>query len=550
MPLAANYGFIFNFETRDLDLLAHELAHGAFNLRHTFSDKAQHYLPQNQTRNLMDYAGGVELWKYQWDLIHNPEKILFSWSQDESEGAAIALGKIIVFDEPYNSCQYKILTFEGADYKVPYPWDKNIKKAADKNSAFYYFVDYDLDLKIKKETFVKRNPFLPNEYIEEHLDGLKSISSATSYCINSPFTISAITNNHIRVIEILPSQIESYFDSWGNKHWNFRGVLLNNKKSRQLFAIESLKGGALDIRRYFNVQDEVLYSIDNSVFWNEKSGNTKYYCGDELIYWCYGYYLAKMNFSGSQAVALTMQYFNKEKVLTFNQENRIEELPWRISAMLDGFYSFRQDPREKTPFIDMYSVYDRTPGIYEFDIEYDLNDFTIDAVFIIATGTGYGIGKTVVQTGVKFTVGAMIDITLQMALLTLGGTSVEDAYDFIDWRSAVYSGVETFHSSWLQASTMTCLNMAFLEMGGMRYDYETVIFDCGQAFLTNFLANRLLKSRCRYSRLIERSLNNDAEATVKRLYSLGLDKDLVEWILAKVGVNLGNLVNEIYEKEF
>ena len=35
----------------------------------------------------MDYAGGVELWKHQWDLIHNPESILFSWAQDEEEGA-------------------------------------------------------------------------------------------------------------------------------------------------------------------------------------------------------------------------------------------------------------------------------------------------------------------------------------------------------------------------------------------------------------------------------------------------------------------------------
>lgn len=89
MPLAGNYGFIFNFGT-DLELLAHELAHGAFNLRHTFSDKAQYYFPQNQTANLLDYAGGTELWKYQWDLIHNPEKILFSWAQDEEEGAMIA----------------------------------------------------------------------------------------------------------------------------------------------------------------------------------------------------------------------------------------------------------------------------------------------------------------------------------------------------------------------------------------------------------------------------------------------------------------------------
>ncbi|MGQ1948769.1 hypothetical protein ACT3CD_16885 [Geofilum sp. OHC36d9] len=86
MPLAGNYGFIFNFEAQDLELLAHELAHGAFNLRHTFSDKSVYYFPVNQTANLMDYAGGTELWKYQWDLIHNPESILFAWGQDEEEG--------------------------------------------------------------------------------------------------------------------------------------------------------------------------------------------------------------------------------------------------------------------------------------------------------------------------------------------------------------------------------------------------------------------------------------------------------------------------------
>ncbi|WP_320020391.1 hypothetical protein [Labilibaculum manganireducens] len=38
----------------------------------------------------MDYAGGSELWKYQWDLIHNPEKIFFAWGQDEEEGAMAA----------------------------------------------------------------------------------------------------------------------------------------------------------------------------------------------------------------------------------------------------------------------------------------------------------------------------------------------------------------------------------------------------------------------------------------------------------------------------
>ncbi len=85
MPLAGEYGFIFNFGS-NTNVIGHELAHGAFNLRHTFSDKAQYHLPERTTLNLMDYANGTELWKYQWDLIHNPETILLG-AYNEEEGA-------------------------------------------------------------------------------------------------------------------------------------------------------------------------------------------------------------------------------------------------------------------------------------------------------------------------------------------------------------------------------------------------------------------------------------------------------------------------------
>ena len=40
-------------------------------------------MPERTTLNLMDYANGTELWKYQWDLIHNPETILLGFMQDE-----------------------------------------------------------------------------------------------------------------------------------------------------------------------------------------------------------------------------------------------------------------------------------------------------------------------------------------------------------------------------------------------------------------------------------------------------------------------------------
>ena len=115
MPLTGEYGFIFNYKSNP-DLLAHELAHGTFNLRHTFSDKAQHYFNQGTTKNLLDYSNSTELWKYQWDLIHNPEKILFSWAQDEEEGALKT--SIVDFLPIMNYSPYSFSTKELKDIKM------------------------------------------------------------------------------------------------------------------------------------------------------------------------------------------------------------------------------------------------------------------------------------------------------------------------------------------------------------------------------------------------------------------------------------------------
>lgn len=90
MPLESRFGYLFSPTVTDKthQTMAHELGHGVFQLRHTFGDR--YNIPQNTTTNLMDYAGGGVLKKYQWDLIHDPALMLFAFFQDESEGASMA----------------------------------------------------------------------------------------------------------------------------------------------------------------------------------------------------------------------------------------------------------------------------------------------------------------------------------------------------------------------------------------------------------------------------------------------------------------------------
>lgn len=78
MPRNKRAGFVFvkphaGSATTFLKTLAHELGHGAFNLKHTFSE---HPLPSGTTDNLMDYSPGTALYKYQWDQVHQPQAVM------------------------------------------------------------------------------------------------------------------------------------------------------------------------------------------------------------------------------------------------------------------------------------------------------------------------------------------------------------------------------------------------------------------------------------------------------------------------------------------
>ncbi|MEY1639431.1 hypothetical protein [Tenuifilum osseticum] len=104
MPFNRQFGFVVAPTGSDGNVdaaalartVAHELGHGIFSLRHTFSEKNFVTLPQGKTDNLMDYPStgsglatatdATKLDKYQWDLIHDPQRVWFSWLEEEGEG--------------------------------------------------------------------------------------------------------------------------------------------------------------------------------------------------------------------------------------------------------------------------------------------------------------------------------------------------------------------------------------------------------------------------------------------------------------------------------
>ena len=86
MPLNKQYGYLFRDDFKDFDdfatAAAHELAHGRLSLRHPF-DKSLGLSEGDLPDNLMDYRGGRDLAKWQWDVIHDPGLVVRMFERDK-----------------------------------------------------------------------------------------------------------------------------------------------------------------------------------------------------------------------------------------------------------------------------------------------------------------------------------------------------------------------------------------------------------------------------------------------------------------------------------
>lgn len=84
MPRGKQFGYIFGTPTANL--LAHELGHGQYKFKHTFSEIPALAEGTTSPKNLEDYTPGTNLFKYQWDQIHFPLQDEFVCLDSDEEG--------------------------------------------------------------------------------------------------------------------------------------------------------------------------------------------------------------------------------------------------------------------------------------------------------------------------------------------------------------------------------------------------------------------------------------------------------------------------------
>jgi len=75
-------------------------------------------LPEGSTQNLMDYSAGTELFKYQWDYIHNPEGGWFVFEDSEEGETLNKLGLQELIDRIKKANLKKLNYIQFHDYKT------------------------------------------------------------------------------------------------------------------------------------------------------------------------------------------------------------------------------------------------------------------------------------------------------------------------------------------------------------------------------------------------------------------------------------------------
>ncbi len=88
MPRGKQFGYLFTNTNFNLgQVAAHEVGHGVFKLKHTF-DNSYNFKREDLTDNLMNYNNGVQLSKYQWDVVHDPGIALGLFDSDDDAQAS------------------------------------------------------------------------------------------------------------------------------------------------------------------------------------------------------------------------------------------------------------------------------------------------------------------------------------------------------------------------------------------------------------------------------------------------------------------------------
>ena len=575
MPLKRPFGFIFTDSRCSNNIshtIAHELGHGPFRLYHTFSSENEYKQGKGTTDNLMDYMTSTEklgenkaLYKYQWDLIHDPEAMIALF-QDEEEGEASYRICKAYFKDPDWNYETKTLLINGKSYEVPYyknfdgfttsnetnQWVAKNGKTYESawempeentnssicNPKYYLAIDYnaykeqepfDENGNSKKFIFYEEmnSPYsIWNYHANDKSDCRKDLTTGVSTC--ESFDIS-----HPNL-----SGYENLFLQWMKKKWKSNlSSDLHYPKQVQALAKALMKGGELNYEDNFGVNQNALYEIsyhvDNGVYFD------KYYSHEEIQFWLFGYIANKHLYNGGflRTAAIATQFLNEDELILYPLNPNLTECPWNIQALGDGWrFSINNGNAEsKTlPVIKMYEpfIVDNSYLIEGFGI----GDAVEVALWVYTGGTTGALKKITVKVGSKMLLAAYVDWQIQIFISMLEGYSFEEATIKVDYTGALWVGLTSAIESHTLSGALNCVKASINEIEKKHeFSWGTVSYTCLFQLLKSELVQNIVSApNSPYQTLISKVLKGKSESEILFiLEEIGLTKKEAAEMLSK-----------------
>jgi len=299
MPFNRNFGFIFVNNQKSEELIrtiAHEPGHGAFRLRHTFSEKNKYIEPKFATSNLMDYTNAepmnkTALHKYQWDECHDWD-LGMNWGEEEEEGEIKTIPGMLTLIRNSNLFGKKELDLQRDKC---FKWAlKNLKIGDKKLSYIHMTCSDEVDDQFPYDNFNNREnkydnlledfdvSINPAEISKENLIGVKDKKKYVSYSFHELIipknNIELITETDKVLFRFVVSESESKdFEDYLFPTWEYLITKPELKPSEIALVRKGIESLAIEKRKnyYIELQKKVPYHNQRnnaSIMTSKKTG--------------------------------------------------------------------------------------------------------------------------------------------------------------------------------------------------------------------------------------------------------------------------------------
>lgn len=158
MPLGEQFGFVFGASNQERTL-AHELGHGAFGLKHPFTE---YKTPQGATNYLMDYGSGTVINHMDWKKIH-ARGFQFNWLQGDDDGASNIVDNITLKNGVLEILEHIKKRYNGEEDE--FNWSKFVRSSGGQSkgkSSTQFIGNYTFNLGGEELVFsLKEQPSIP-----------------------------------------------------------------------------------------------------------------------------------------------------------------------------------------------------------------------------------------------------------------------------------------------------------------------------------------------------------------------------------------------------